>query len=122
MSESNYNKIVIRDLELDASIGIYDFEKSNRQMIIINLEAWFSKNEVFKDTNIEDTINYEFIVTIVKSCCQDKHNDLIENLAEEISEKLLNHEKIYAVKLRIEKPDVLKAEKNGSIGVEIYRS
>lgn len=121
MSKDQYNKIVISDLDLDASIGIYDFEKSKLQPIIINLEALFAKDMSFKDCSIDDTINYEEIIKIVKSSCQDKHNDLIENLAEEIANKLLATKLIYSVQLRIEKPEVLKAEKKGSIGVEIYR-
>lgn len=122
MMITHQNKIVITNLELDVSIGIYDFEKTSKQPIIINLEALFSKDISFKDCKIEDTTNYELIIKIIKSCSQDKHNDLIENLAEEIAEKILAEENIYLVQLSIQKPNVLKDEKSGSIGVEITRT
>ena len=53
------NKIFVKDLEIEAIIGIFDWEREVRQLIKISYEVEVKINKAFKSDNIEDTFDYK---------------------------------------------------------------
>ncbi len=117
----NINKIIIQDLELNVSIGIYDHEKIAPQPIIIALETNYMDGTAFDSDEISSTLNYEKIIKTIKNCCAEKHYNLIETLAEDITRLILAMPEIDFVKIKLSKPGVLKNEKSGLLSVELER-
>ena len=112
-------KIIIRDLVFDTSIGIHDFEKEKEQQIKFNIEININPLLKATDNDLNSIVNYESVINKIKLITQKKHYNLLETLAEVIFSNLFVSKNIIKIKLRIEKPEIIK--NTSSVGIEIIK-
>lgn len=120
VSPSSQNDIVlIQGLALEASIGVFDWEKKIKQQLVFDLELScdFSKASVSDD--IQDAVNYAQVCEEIEKILSFKHYQLLEYLAEKISGHLFETFQISSVKLTIFKPEAVA--KTRQVGVSIFR-
>ena len=117
----NKNYIFIEGLEVQASVGIYDHEKQGAQPLVLSLEAECLIGSTFLHDDINETLNYEKIVSVINNTIEERHYNLIETHAETIAANLFRIEKIYALSVEIKKPSVLGANTDGILGIRIKR-
>ncbi len=118
-TSSNTDRVFIKDLTIEMSAGIYDFEKQAKQRVIINVTMDVACNYGKPLKSINEVISYEDIVNDIIETSSAKHYDLLEELAELIATKCLKQEKVKTVNITIEKPDIIKD--TASVGIEITR-
>ena len=53
LTSNSQRKIILKDMAVDLSIGIHDFEKTAKQNVIINIEL-----DLDPDTRIKDCLLY----------------------------------------------------------------
>ena len=94
-------KIEISDLTFNCIIGILDFERIKKQKVIINISFEY---EYSKDLFID----YSEISTLVKKTMKEQKFLLLEDAILYIESLLQNSYKIYALKIKISKPNILK--------------
>ena len=116
----NTDQILIKDLVVEMSAGIYDHEKINTQRVIINVTLDVQSNKGKTLNSINDVISYEVIANQIQELAQAQHYDFLEELAEKIAMLCLQKPKVHNAKIRVEKPDIIKNA--GSVGVEIIRN
>ena len=112
-------KVVIDDLVFNALIGIHDFEKEKKQQIKFNIEIDINPLLKAAENDLNSIVNYESVINKIKSITQKKHYNLLETLAEDIFSNLFLFKNIIKIKLRIEKPEIIK--NTSSVGVEIIK-
>ena len=112
-------KVLIKDLIFNTSIGIHNFEKKQKQQIKFNIEIDINSSLKPSNTNLNTIVNYEDIITSIKILTQKKHYDLLEVLAEDIFLDLFENKNIIKIKLKIEKPEIIK--NTTSVGIEIIK-
>ena len=112
-------KVIISDLIFDTSIGIHDFEKEKEQQIKFNIEIDINPLLKAAENDLKSIVNYENIISKIKSITKKKHYNLLETLAEDIFTNLFLNKNIIKIKLRIEKPEIIK--NTSSVGVEITK-
>lgn len=112
--------IFIRELKLDAWVGLYKHEKLAPQTIEIDLEIGLPGDEVFRSGRIGDTIDYGVVVERLRALLAGEHFNLIETLAERMARLILGELKAPRVKVSISKLGVLPGVKR--VGVCIERS
>ena len=112
-------KVLIKDLIFNTSIGIHDFEKKQKQQIKFNIEIDINSSLTPANNNLNTIINYEDVINNIKTLTQKKHYGLLEVLAEDIFLSLFENKNIIKVKLKIEKPDIIK--NTTSVGIEITK-
>ena len=71
------------------------------------------------ENDLESIVNYENIINKIKLITHKKHYNLLETLAEDIFTNLFLNKNIIKIKLRIEKPEIIK--NTSSVGVEITK-
>ncbi len=117
----------IRDLVLDASIGVHAHEHAARQRVRINLDlavsddaagARLSRAAVGAD-ELGRVVDYEAIVNRVRALVAAGHVQLVETLAERLAEICLADPRVLAARVRLEKLDVFADA--ASAGVEVER-
>lgn len=113
-------KIMVKNLTLDASIGIHSFEKKKKQKVSISLEIIVNDDISFTDHKIENFVSYEFIVNDIKKLISKGHIELLETLGEEIFAICFKDDRIFSIKLTLEKLDVFK--ETDSVGIEVFRT
>ena len=112
-------KVLIKDLIFNTSIGIHDFEKKQKQQIKFNIEIDINSSLKPSNNNLNTIVNYEDVISSIKTLTQKKHYDLLEVLAEDIFFNLFRNKNIIKVKLKIEKPEIIK--NTASVGIEIIK-
>lgn len=111
--------VYIRDLRIDAVIGIYEWEKRIKQQININLEMGWDNSVPAASDDIKDTLNYKACANLVKDLVSKSEYELVETLAEKIAELLLTEMKIPWIKVQVGKPKAVTDSKE--VGVIIER-
>lgn len=120
-ANSNYQRVVLRDITIEMSVGITRWERDpdTRQRVIVNVEL-FSHKDSHAGDDISSCINYDPIHDfVVNEWPQRAHTDLLETLAEELVQICLRDPKVEACRVSLQKPDVY--EDTGAAMVEFYR-
>ena len=117
IKEKKYS-ILIKDLILKASVGIYPKEKIRKQKVRFNISIIATDNIKTKN-DISEFVSYEDIIKNVKNIINKGHIPLIENLAQNIAEKCLINKKILKIEIMIEKLETFKEAQ--SVGIKIIR-
>lgn len=110
--------VFVRDLVLEAEIGVRSHEKGRRQRVRINLDLGVLDTDA--QDRIENVVCYDGITAGVRCVVEaDEHVHLIETLAERIAEVCLRDPRVRIARVRVEKLDVYPDA--ASVGVEIER-
>ncbi len=117
--EHNFDKILIKDLLLRCIIGVNDYERKEKQDILINIVMWTDLSEGEKTDDIKKTLNYRDVNNEIVRLVERSKFFLVETLAETIAQICLRYDKIKKVKVTVEKPGALRFAR--SVGVEITR-
>lgn len=111
--------IFIRELRLQAWIGLYRHEKVAPQTLEIDLEIALPGKAAFKTGKVADTIDYGVVVERIRALLAEERFGLVEILAERIAGLILRDFKAPRVKLSVAKIGVLRDAKR--VGVTIER-
>lgn len=112
--------IFITDLVLDMMIGVYDHEKITSQPVRINVTMTVRDHMGPINDDYHNVVCYETIANSIKKLVQEEHINLVETLAERISEICLSHQRVTEATIKVEK---LSAVKDAvSVGIEIMRA
>jgi dihydroneopterin aldolase len=118
--------VFIRDMVLNASIGVYPSEHQALQRIRINLDlavvdegaAPMSRAAVGRD-ELARVVDYEAVANATRAIVAGGHVQLVETLAERIAASIVTDSRVISVRVRVEKLDVFTDA--DSAGVEIER-
>jgi dihydroneopterin aldolase len=111
--------ILLRDLRVEALIGIHKRERYVAQTVSIDLDIGLPGTAVFKSDKVADTIDYEQVALGIKALAASGHFRLVETLAERIARLLLDEFGAPWVKVSVAKIGVLANAK--FVGVTIER-
>ena len=99
-------KILINNLIILASVGVYENEKQNKQRIIINVELLLSNDTEPKQDNLEATQDYSQFRKCLIDIIRSQHFQLLEVLVEKIHSTLMINSYVLGAKVNISKPDI----------------
>jgi len=111
--------IILRDLRVEALIGIHKRERHVTQTVSIDLDIGLPGTVVFKSDKVADTIDYEQVALKIKALAADGHYRLVETLAERIARLLLEEFGAPWAKISVAKIGILANAK--FVGVTIER-
>ena len=111
--------ILIRDLRVDALIGIHKRERHVRQTLSIDLDIGIPGTTVFASDKVADTIDYEQAALRIGALAASQHFRLVETLAERIARLLLDDMGAPWVRVSVAKIGILGNAK--FVGVTIER-
>lgn len=111
--------VYIRELEIETIIGIYDWEREQRQTVSIDLEMATDIRPAALEDDISKTLDYKSVAKRLIDFVGNSEFFLVETLAEEITAIVRNEFKVSWVKLRLGKPGAVTGSKD--VGVIIER-
>ena len=111
--------ILIRDLRVEASIGIHKRERHAKQTLSIDLDIGLPGDAVFRSDKVADTIDYEQVSLKIAALAGTGHWRLVETLAERIARTLLDEFGAPWTKVSVSKIGILANAK--FVGVTIER-
>jgi dihydroneopterin aldolase len=113
-------RLFLREVLMDANIGIHAFERRARQRLAINVDLFvpLAVSTPQRD-QIDEVVDYDFVRSTVQARIAQGHINLQETLVDDIARALLAHPGVAAVRVTSEKPDVY--EDVEAVGVEVFR-
>ena len=118
-------RVFIRDLVLDARIGVYPEEKGGRQPVRINIsfemrDDGLDHPDGIGPDDVTRVVDYDGLAKRVRALIGRAHVQLVETMAEQIARLCLNDPRVLMARVRVEKLAVFTDA--ASAGVEIERS
>lgn len=110
--------VYIRDLRVETIIGIYDWEREVRQTISIDLDMAADISKAARSDNIEDALNYKAVAKRLISFIEGSSCLLVERLAEEVAQIVVDEFNVPWVKLRLSKPGALRGSRDVGLIIE----
>lgn len=110
--------IFLRDLEINATIGIFEWEKRIKQKVRIDLEMATDIAKAAATDSIDDTLDYKAISKRIIQFVEDSSYELIETLIEKISEIIMNEFNVPWVRVTLSKPGAVRGSRDVGIMIE----
>jgi dihydroneopterin aldolase len=96
--------VSIIDLNIDAIIGIYDWERKAEQTLVFNIDMASDVAKAAASDAIADALDYSKIAAAVKIVVTMGKFQLIETAAERVAEKLLADYALSWLRVEVAKP------------------
>lgn len=114
------DKILIKDLRVNAILGIYAHERTTPQELVINLMLLTDIRQAAAADEIALCVDYEKVANQVRALAETAQRLTVEALAEDLAQLCLKTPGVEAVTVRVEKTQAIAF--TGSVGVEIERA
>ena len=115
----NHDIIFLEGLEVEAVIGIYEWEQRIRQVVRIDLQMATDIRQAARTDSIQDTLNYKAVTKRIIELVEHGRFQLVETLAERIAGILVDEFALPWVKVTASKPGAIRQARN--VGVIIER-
>lgn len=113
-------RIFVREVMLDARIGIHPQERQAPQKVVLNVDLFVPLAlSTPKADHIDEVIDYDFIRTRIRERIGAGHINLQETLVDDLVTTLLAHPAVRAVRVMSEKTEVY--EDVAAVGIEVFR-
>ena len=112
--------VFIEGLEIEALIGIYDWERRIRQTLVFDIEMAFDNRIPAASDDIALTLNYKDVSKRLVEYVGQSGFGLVETLAERCAAIILDEFGVARVRLKLSKPGAVRGAR--AVGVVIERS
>ncbi len=111
------DEIVIDRIRVRGILGLNEDERQAKQDYFITLTLSSDLSIAGQSDDIRDTIDYRWIHDGVIALAESSKDYLLEHLATKVAAFCLEHERILMVKVRIDKPGILRHADNVSVSL-----
>ena len=113
------DKIVIKDLEVDAHVGVTAVERTQPQRLLITVELERDLAEAGRSDSEAATTRYDVVADMIHKIVHDRPYKLIEALVAEIAETILTRKLAVAVMVEAKKFSIPRSQ---YVSVQIHRT
>lgn len=117
--EQEVDIVYIRELEIKTIIGVFDWEREQRQVVSLDLEMATDIRGAAATDSIDKALDYKAVAKRLINFVENSEFFLVETLAERIADILLEEFKVPWLKLRVGKPGAVTGSED--VGVIITR-
>jgi dihydroneopterin aldolase len=113
-------RIFLRNHAVPVRIGAHDFEKTQAQRVVFNVELFVPYELSTPQTDdLAEVVDYDFVRELIAARIGQGHVELQETLCDDLAAQMLAHPRVQAVRLSSCKPDVYPDCE--AVGVEVFR-
>ena len=113
------DRIVLRGLAVDCTIGFIDWERQVKQTVLIDLEMPVDVARAAVSDRVADTLDYKRVAKRVIAFVEASDFQLIETLAERVAAVILAEFDMPWVRVTLAKPGAIRGSRE--VGVVIER-
>ncbi len=111
--------VFIRDLSMEAVIGVFGWERQVHQKITINLEMATDISKAADTDDLQYTLDYKAISQRIRVLVEENQPKLVETLIELIANTVMQEFNIPWLRISIAKPGAVRG--SAAVGVTIER-
>lgn len=113
------DSVFIEQLRIETVIGIYDWERCVRQVVLLDLEMATDIRRAAASEQIADALDYHAISVRLSEFVSGQSFQLLETLAEQCAALVMREFGVRWLRLRVTKPTAISAAR--AVGVLIER-
>jgi dihydroneopterin aldolase len=113
--------IFIRELRLQAGVGVYRRERGTRQTVQLDLEIGLPGSHAANTDKVSDTIDYAAVIERIAAELAERHFGLVETLADHVANMVLAEFGAPWVKVSVAKLGALRNAKQVGVIVERHQ-
>jgi dihydroneopterin aldolase len=114
------DKVLVRAIRLDASVGTLPWEKQVRQPLEVDVDAEVDTTELLRSRDLAAGVDFTVVIQTVREVVLAGHVELVEVLADGIAQALLASTPACRVRVEVRKYSAC-AGLAGFVGVEVHR-
>ncbi|MBA2779869.1 dihydroneopterin aldolase [Billgrantia kenyensis] len=111
--------VLIESLELETVIGVFDWERTIRQRLLLDLELATDTRPAAVSDDLAKTLDYAAICQRIMRFADEHDFALVETFAERLAQLLMQEFAVPWLRLTLRKPGAVPAA--ASVGVRIER-
>ncbi len=111
--------IKIKDLHLRSIVGINEWERREKQDILINVNLYTNLKKAGKTDNIKETIDYKTVKNEIINIIEGSSFFLIETMAHKIAELCIRKNGVKKVEVEVDKPGALRFARSVSVKLKM---
>ena len=111
--------VFIEELSVITTIGVYDWEQTIQQKLVFDIEMGWDNRKAAASDDVNDCLSYADISDAVIKHVEMQRFALVERVAEEIADLLLQRFNSPWVRIKVSKPGAVAQARN--VGVVIER-
>ncbi len=111
--------VFIEELSVITTIGVYDWEQTIRQKLVFDIEMGWDNRQAAESDDVTDCLSYADVSDAVIQHVESNRFALVERVAEEVSEILLQRFNSPWVRIKVSKPGAVAHARR--VGVIIER-
>lgn len=115
------DSVIVRDLEIDAHVGVTEEERATPQRVLVSLEVFRDLGEASRTDDLERTVDYGSLVPAVARLVEGSRCKLLEKLAGDIAALIERMPGVSGVTVEIAKASPPLREEVGRVSVRIER-
>lgn len=112
------DRIFLRELEVEAVIGIWEWERQVKQKVSIDLEIATDVRGAAQNDAVEGTVNYKDVAKRLIQFVGNSEFQLVESLADAIAGVIIKEFGISWLRLSVAKPGAIEGSKTVGIAIE----
>jgi len=114
------DQVLIEGLSLETVIGVYDWERTVRQRLELDLELGTDIRPAARDDDLDRTLDYAAICQRLADYADANAHGLVETFAERVAALLIEEFGVRQLRLTVRKPGAVAAAR--AVGIRIERS
>ena len=99
------DELSVTGIECFAHHGVFDFERREGQVFVVDLVLGIDTRSAAASDDLADTVNYGTLVADVKAAVERDPVDLIETVAQRITDVCLLDTRVEWARVTLHKPD-----------------
>ena len=110
--------VYIEGLCAETVIGVYDWERAVRQTLVLDLELAGDNRRAASRDRVEDALDYAAVARRLLAFVEGSDFKLIETLAEQVAELVMNEFGVPWLRLRVSKPGAVMQARTVGVAIE----
>lgn len=118
MKINNKDKVLIEGLTVLTTIGVYEWEKTIKQKLILDLEMSWDNKPAGESDDVSLCLDYFLVSQSITSFIQSTQFELIECVAERVAQLVIQKFSVQWLKLKVSKPSAIANASNVAVVIE----
>jgi len=114
------DKVFVRGIRLEASVGVRSWEREVRQPIEVDVEVEIDNSELIATGDLSRGADFDELIAAARDCAGGGHVDLVEALADRIAVRVMERLPVDSVRVEVRKYSAC-ASAADHVGVEVRR-
>jgi len=112
--------IALTGLKISCIIGIFDWERKQKQDVLIDVKIPTDAHKASRRDHISDAVDYKKIAKATIAFVEKSQFQLVETMAEKLADMLLKTFDLGEIELSVSKPAAIRGSQN--VGIHIHRT